>query len=454
MKNALMLVLALTLAAPLAAQEGVQLSVTPSAAIPLGPLADGRLPYKTGAGAALQGDWSLPFAPFLRGGAVIGYASVPTLAGEALSMVRLGAALSYPIPLAGMLGLELGAGGGYSLGLYGGAMGSNLWAEAQAGLSLRLTAGMSLGLGAAYREDPGLYRGADGYLTLRFSPGGATPSKLEFRHIDLYPVFPVFYKYYDGNAMGSITVRNGESVDIRDVRASVFVKSFMDAPKSYAVAETIGKGQEASVPVYALFNQAILSMTEGSKASAEIEISYKRGHEEIRKKETVTLSVLYRNALTWDDDRKAASFVTAKDPAILAFSKNVSGAVREADASSFILQFRQAMALFESMSVYGMNYVIDPASSYAKLSANDAALDYLQFPSQSLSYRAGDCDDLSVLFCALLEASGIETAFITVPGHIYAAFSPGLPADAAARYFPRAGDYLEQIGRASCRERV
>ena len=29
-----------------------------------------------------------------------------------------------------------------------------------------------------------------------------------------------------------------------------------------------------------------------------------------------------RNAMTWDDDRKAAAFVTAKDPALLGFAKS------------------------------------------------------------------------------------------------------------------------------------
>ena len=46
---------------------------------------------------------------------------------------------------------------------------------------------------------------------------------------------------------------------------------------------SLRKGQELSVPLYALFNQAILGMTEGSKASAEIEISYRRGKEKIKK---------------------------------------------------------------------------------------------------------------------------------------------------------------------------
>jgi hypothetical protein len=54
-----------------------------------------------------------------------------------------------------------------------------------------------------------------------------------------------------------------------------------------------------------------------------------------------------------------------------------------------------------------------------------------------LYYRGGDCDDLSILYCSLLEVLGLDTAFITVPGHIYAAFDTGIqsgPAfDAAGR---------------------
>jgi transglutaminase-like putative cysteine protease len=39
-------------------------------------------------------------------------------------------------------------------------------------------------------------------------------------------------------------------------------------------------------------------------------------------------------------------------------------------------------------------------------------------------YRAGDCDDLSILYCSLLEAIGIRTAFVTIPGHIFMPSTP------------------------------
>jgi tetratricopeptide (TPR) repeat protein len=47
----------------------------------------------------------------------------------------------------------------------------------------------------------------------------------------------------------------------------------------------------------------------------------------------------------------------------------------------------------------------------------------VSLPRDTLKRITGDCDDLTVLFCSLLETVGIETGFITVPGHIYADFN-------------------------------
>jgi hypothetical protein len=59
--------------------------------------------------------------------------------------------------------------------------------------------------------------------------------------------------------------------------------------------------------------------------------------------------------------------------------------------------------MFEALRLYGINYVVDPASSYAALSEDASGLDSLNYPYQTLYYRSGDCDDLSILFCSLLE---------------------------------------------------
>jgi hypothetical protein len=433
----------------IAQESELSFSLWPAGSIPLGPeTPGGGIPYTMGGGADFLGSWQPPFAAFLRLGGIVSYISAPTTGSDTLSMVRVGADVAMPIRIAGPLSFQFAGMGGYNLGLYGGATGSYPWAGARTALIFEFSPSFGLGLGASFKEVFGLYRGVDVSIGVSFSPGArGRTARLEYAETELGSIYPVFHKYYDVNPIGTIMVTNAESSTITDVQVTLFVKSYMDAPKTCATLPRLAKGETAKVPLMALFNQSILAVTEGTKASAEVEVRYRVGRTEMISKYTVSLNILYRNAMTWDDDRKAASFVTAKDPAVLTFAKSTAGSVREADSSGFILQFRQALALFETLSVYGINYVVDPASSYAALSAADASLDYLQFPGQTLTYRAGDCDDLTVLYCALLESAGLETAFITVPGHIYAAFCPGIDPQAASRYFSHPGDYIVSQGR-------
>jgi len=100
------------------------------------------------------------------------------------------------------------------------------------------------------------------------------------------------------------------------------------------------------------------------------------------------------------------------------------------------------MGLFEGLKLYGVNYVVDPTTPYKELSQNKNALDFLQFPNQTLTYRGGDCDDLSILFCSILESVGIKSAFITIPGHIYTAFALEMSEEDAKSTFANATDLV------------
>jgi hypothetical protein len=87
----------------------------------------------------------------------------------------------------------------------------------------------------------------------------------------------------------------------------------------------------------------------------------------------------------------------------------------------------------EGLRLYGIGYLLSPSRHFAEDKALGATVDNLKFPRQTLSYRSGDCADLSVLYASCLEAMSIETAFITIPGHIFMAVDLGLtPAEAAA----------------------
>ncbi|MDH5711279.1 MAG: tetratricopeptide repeat protein, partial [Gammaproteobacteria bacterium] len=84
-----------------------------------------------------------------------------------------------------------------------------------------------------------------------------------------------------------------------------------------------------------------------------------------------------------------------------------------------------AMTLFDVFTAHGIRYVVDPNSPYSNLS--ETSVDYVQFSRETLKFKSGDCDDLSVLMSTALENLGVETAILDVPGHLLMMFNTNVP---------------------------
>ena len=278
-------------------------------------------------------------------------------------------------------------------------------------------------------------KGPSGGGIIEHKPGEG----LDLLDLELEPVFPVFFNYYDENPIGRARIKNMEKKAIEDIEITFYVKQYMDNPKTCKAPKTLEPGGEADIDLFGLFTNNLLTISEGTKVSAQIEATYTVPAGACRKETITTLTVHNRNAMSWDDDRKAAAFVTAKDSSILKFAKNTAGIVTANSSRAVNRNVLLAMGIFTAFKQHGMSYVIDPSTPYTELSENAGAVDFIQFPVQSLEYKAGDCDDLSILYAALLEAVGINTAFITIPGHIYMAFSADIQAGQIESAFSPAG---------------
>jgi hypothetical protein len=255
-------------------------------------------------------------------------------------------------------------------------------------------------------------------------------------------IFPVFYSFYDDNPVGVGRIVNRSESEVENINVNFFIKQYMDNPKAAAAPERLEPGEDGELQIFSLFRDSILGITEGSKVSAEITVNYTTDEQEYRDIYIQTVRIRNRNATTWDDDRKVAAFVTAKDPSVLALAKHAAAIARERGRGAVSQNLRTAVALQETYRLYGLSYVIDPTTPYSSVSASEAKVDFLQFPRQTLQYRAGDCDDLSILTNSAFEAVGIETAFVTIPGHIFIAFDSGVSPAEAARLFSRTEDLI------------
>jgi len=197
-----------------------------------------------------------------------------------------------------------------------------------------------------------------------------------------------------------------------------------------------------NVDIFALFTDRVLEVTEATKALADIRLEYSLDGQRYMQATTVTMRLLNRNAIKLTDVRQLAAFVSANDPAIVSFSKNVLGYIRDKGPETIDVKLLTAIGLFCALDLFGVAYVSGPNPTIGERTSNKDAVFFFQFPRQSLDYKAGDFADLAILYTALLQSVGVETAFITVPGGIYVSFALDLNPDAARKLFTHVDELI------------
>jgi tetratricopeptide (TPR) repeat protein len=438
--------------------SSLSILLQPIFTIPMGSSAD--LFGMSGAGS-IGVEYAFPgsLQPYLSAG--IDYAYAPLKFTNTLSVITAQAGGGMYLWLHPRIALKAGASLGYWFGMVneGGAASGLVSAQAGLGVQYVISPLINIGLGVGYRYDLGLYQGLEvtASTSVFFSGkedrkkaiqsslpvrpealGAKTPQKgrgIELANIELFEVFPVFHKLYDDHPVGMVTLTNKEKTAIKDVKLSFFVKQYMDSAKDCPAPAELAPGERRDVEIMSLLTDRVLEVTEATKVAGEITLEYRMDGELYREVKTVTMRLLDRNAMTWSDDRRPAAFVTAKDPTVLTLSKGVAGYIRDKGPEAMNAKLLTAMAIYSALDLFGVSYVADPETTFSQRTQNKSQADFLQFPRQTLEYKAGDCDDLSILYAALLESVAVETAFITVPGHIYLAFCTDLMEEAAARAF-------------------
>jgi len=441
------------------------ISVTPGIDFPLGEYADY---YGFGASLQLQGSiqlGSFPVYPVL--GADYSFLSSQADASVSLLTAWLGAGAR--LQLSPRFSGRVAFNGGFYYGLLNdGSLGdTGLAYMGSVAVDFLVNPRIDLTAAIAYKGYPGLYMGVNGLLGTTIHIGDTSTREqyleesrrnrqpqlpdvlkpepgrgLQLLDLEYNDIFPVFHNYYDEHPIGVATIENVENETLNEVKIQLLIKQYMDSPKVCAVIPALEPGVPTEVELYALFTDKILEVTEGTKVAADLQFEYVVNDKHYGDVQVKTVRLLDRNAMTWDDDRRAAAFVTAKDPAVLSLSKMISGMVHDKNFKAVSSALQTAIAMHEGLRLYGISYVTDPDTPYVELVKNANRIDFLQFPRQTMQYQAGDCDDLSILYAALLESVGIETAFITVPGHIFIAFVIDDDPESAAKTYLNDHDFI------------
>jgi DNA-binding beta-propeller fold protein YncE len=252
-----------------------------------------------------------------------------------------------------------------------------------------------------------------------------TVPPLEIGTVALGELFASAYKYYESHALGTVAIRNNTDKAYPRVKVRFSIKDFMDYPTEIEVEE-VAANQQVELSLKPVFNNRILEVTENTPLQSEIALTYYIAGEARTVTRTFPVTLYERHAMTWDRKEKVGAFVTAKDPVVADFARLTIQPYVDAwpNLHSSIVYAR---AIYGALGVLGLTYIVDPTSPFQQSSENAAAVDYLQYPRDTLARKSGDCDDLSILFLACMENIGIGAALVDVPGHVFVMFNTGVP---------------------------
>jgi tetratricopeptide (TPR) repeat protein/DNA-binding beta-propeller fold protein YncE len=247
------------------------------------------------------------------------------------------------------------------------------------------------------------------------------------KDLELYPVFSATYKQYADTAVGSVRVENAGDVDLGNLKLTFTIKGYMDFPTQLEIPLLKADSSEV-FPLRAAFNNRVLDVDEDTGVQVEVALGYTRDGQADSITLTQPMTLYGKNAILWSRPQMVGAFVTPKDDTLRDFVRSAVNALRP-DPGPLNGRVVTAMTLFSALSAHGVRYVTDPNAPYSKLAQDQ--VDYVQFARETLKFKSGDCDDLTVLFSAALENLGIETVVLDVPGHLLLMFDTGLTPDQA-----------------------
>ena len=270
-----------------------------------------------------------------------------------------------------------------------------------------------------------------------YVPAGLNRAPVEISSVTLGGIFAAKYKWYLRHPVGEVSVTNNLNVPFLNVKVTFKLKDYMDFGFDTEIRK-LSPRQTVRIPLIATLNNKVLEVTEDTPIQAEFALSYFQRGENRTATLTQPLRLYSRNAITWDDPRKLADFITYKDEPIKNLKPAVTADFKNRLAAALNPNVVKALRVWDVLAASGVRFAANPANPFE--TAHDDPnfpVDYTQYPRETLARKTGQCSDLTSLYAALLIDSEVRVALLDYPGHITLMFDTqaedaleaGLPED-------------------------
>ncbi len=255
---------------------------------------------------------------------------------------------------------------------------------------------------------------------------------LELVEASFGPLYASLYQFYASDPeyarrpAGLVRVRNRYDRPLR-VKISAFLPELMDFPTDAVVS--IPAGETVRVPLRVELSDRALDLERTESRQLRLTLQYAIEGERKESESTHAVTVIEKHGMAWEEPERIGLYVTHLDDAVERFARDTVRGFREDERGAIVYDnLLRAMELFDALAAYGVRYVPDPGNPYGGIVPGRPVLDTVRLPRETLRLRSGDCDDLAVLYAALLENIGIDTALVDLYDHVFVMFDTGLTA--------------------------
>jgi tetratricopeptide (TPR) repeat protein len=249
------------------------------------------------------------------------------------------------------------------------------------------------------------------------------PSDVKVEKVTAHDVFASQVRSYAHEPIGTVKLRNLRDRPI-EADLSVYAPELMDGPSHQTVVLRPQATQE--LPLLAPLSPRVLSQNGDRPAQVQVSASYQSRRLMRTEKGAAKLVAYGPGAIDWSQGTdQAAAFVTPRDPAVETVARQ---AARAAEHETTLPSRNMTLLAAECTAVTTLDvaYVPDPNNPFETMSETPKAVDTIQYPSETLAKRTGDCDDTTVLLAALLASVGVNSRFVDAPGHIFLMADAGI----------------------------
>ncbi|MCP4725691.1 MAG: tetratricopeptide repeat protein [bacterium] len=265
-----------------------------------------------------------------------------------------------------------------------------------------------------------------------FNPSLVSIKSAEIKPV---PIFRALYRKYSEDEFAEVVLKN-----IAQEKLPVRVRLDIPTVTSQPYEEEIIL-EPQTTKAYPLRISLSNDILEGRGAAYDnlvqpvISVHYEQDKQEKETSRNLDpIYVLGKNKMSWSQPERVAAFITPEDEQVDRFTRTVIQEYNDVIVNQFNnSNLGKALVLFDALSEHGIVYQADRQTPWYLIAADSSIFDNIQYPSELLRSKIGDCDDCTVLFASLLENISIPTILLDVfapgEGHIYMMFDSGIPVD-------------------------